>query len=149
MVSNKHILNMTMAVLASYSSTCQRRKVGALLVLEGRIISSGFNGSLPGETHCNPEECNANSPCLKTVHAEQNIIAFCAKHGLSTNGATLYVTLSPCKECAKIILQAGIKEVLYYESYRDHSGIETLRSHGVKVDHIAPYIIKPQVDVIH
>jgi len=116
---------MDKAILASKQSYCKRNKVGAILAIEGRTLVDGYNGTLSGfANEC--EDGDTTKECV--VHAEQNIIAFAAKYGISTKGTTLYVTVSPCVNCAKLIIQAGIKEVVYLKEYRDLSGIELLSS---------------------
>lgn len=115
-------------------STCCRRHVGAVIASEGHIISSGYNGAPSGLPHCTPETCNAENPCTSTIHAEANAIAFAARKGLPTEGATLYATASPCLDCAKLLINAGIKRVVYHEEYRKTEGIDLLRSVGITVE---------------
>lgn len=113
--------------LASY---CKRNQVGCVIARDKRIIATGFNGTLPGEDNC----CEENGVTKHTVmHAEQNALIFCAKHGLSTDGCELYTTVSPCMHCAKLIISSGIKKVVFLEYYRDKSGIKLLEEFGVKV----------------
>lgn len=121
------------AMLFAGRSTCMRKQVGAVLAIDNRIISIGYNGAPSGMEHCNPEICNENQPCERTVHAEMNTIAFAAKHGISTEGSVMYVTLEPCLNCSKAMINAGIKKLYYVESYRDHAGIDLLIAAGVKV----------------
>lgn len=116
------------ALLVSRRSTCNRKQVGAVLVRDGRIIATGYNGVLPNIDPKFGLDENGNS---KTVHSEANIISFCAKHGISTNQSTLYVTLSPCEKCAELIIQSGISRVYYIEEYRCTSGIELLNNMGI------------------
>lgn len=132
---------MKTAILFAAMSTCARIKVGGVLVKEGRIISTGYNGSAPGECHC--EDYFENSSILSLddhiefsrkyeLHAEQNIISRCARVGISTEGGILFLTLSPCSQCAKLILASGIKEVYYLEQYdRETDGIKLLQDNGV------------------
>jgi dCMP deaminase len=106
-------------------SHCQRAKVGAVIVKDGNIVSFGYNGTPSSMDNC----CeNGDATISEVIHAEMNSILKAAKSGYSVNGATLYLTLSPCKECAKLILQSGIERVLYLEEYRDVSGIEFLHN---------------------
>lgn len=100
-------------------SHCVRSKVGAVLVKDGNIISFGFNGTPSGMDNC-CEENNVTLP--QVIHAEVNAILKAAKTGNSVDGSTLYLTLSPCMNCAKLILQSGIKRVVYLEAYRDMDG---------------------------
>jgi dCMP deaminase len=116
------------ALLFSERSTCPRKKVGAVLVKDKRIIATGYNGVLPGIS----EKFSLNEDgSSRTVHAEANIISFCAKHGISTDGAELFITLSPCEKCAELIVQAGITKVRYLEKYRCDKGILLLESLGI------------------
>jgi dCMP deaminase len=116
------------ALLISRRSSCLKKKVGAILVKDKRIIAQGYNGLLPGDDHLLELD---NEGVSHTVHAEANVIAFCAKHGISTNGATMYVTLSPCEKCAELIIQAGIIKVEYKEIYRDQTGLYILKKHNI------------------
>lgn len=129
---------MRVAELTALNSSASRNKVGAILVKDGRIISSGWNGT----AHHRPNCCEIENPdgTLTTkdevIHSEANAIYFCAKHGLKTDGTTLYVTLSPCIKCCLAIIQAGIKHVYYREEYRDPSGILFLKQNNIKVDQL-------------
>ena len=104
-------------------SHCQRAKVGAVIVKDGNIVSFGYNGTPSSMDNCCED---GDATISEVIHAEMNAILKAAKSGYSVDGATLYLTLSPCKECSKLILQSGIKRVLYLEEYRDISGIEFL-----------------------
>ncbi len=116
---------MRMAKIWAENSYCQRRKVGALLVKDKMIISDGYNGTPSGfENQCEDESGHTKSYVL---HAEANAITKVARSGNSSEGATLYVTSSPCIECAKLIIQAGIKRVVFAEYYRDPEGVELLK----------------------
>ena len=107
-------------------STCIKPNA-AILVKDGRIISMGYNGSPKGAPHCIEVGClEEDGACIRTIHAEANAIAFAAKYGISTEGATLYVTSSPCYDCAKLIVNSGITEVVYLKEYRRPEGIELL-----------------------
>ena len=121
------------ALLISRRSSCLKRPVGAILLIDNRVIAQGYNGVLPG---VDPLDGIDEDGITHTVHAEANIIAFCAKHGISTNGATMYITLSPCEKCAELIVQSGIKKVFYIEEYRDLTGIDILLEQGIKVKQI-------------
>ena len=113
------------------NSYCQRRKVGALLVKDQMIISDGYNGTPSGFENC-CEDAN-NVPLPYVLHAEANAITKVARSNNSSEGATLYVTASPCMECSKLIIQAGIKRVVYGEEYRIMDGIEILKKAGIEV----------------
>ena len=119
-------------------SYCERRKVGALIVKDRMIISDGYNGTPTGmENICEDEE---NYTKWYVLHAEANAIMKVASSTQSCSGATLYVTLSPCKDCSKLIYQAGIVRVVYIDQYKDTTGIDFLKDAGVEVVQIAnPY----------
>ena len=125
------IAYMKMATEWSALSYCQRKKVGALIVKDNMIISDGYNGTPSGfENICETREGETK---WYVLHAEANAILKCAKHGQSCKGADLYLTLSPCKECSKLIHQAGIKRVIYSKEYKDTSGIQFLKKAGVQI----------------
>ncbi len=111
-------------------SYCKRRKVGALIVKDKMIISDGYNGTPTGfENFCEDDEGYTK---WYVLHAEANAIAKVASSTQSTNGSTLYITLSPCKECSKLIFQSGIKRVVYNKKYKDTSGLDFLEKAGVE-----------------
>lgn len=140
-------------------SSCKRKQVGAILEKDGRILNTGYNGTISGQDNKCEVDCaycegtgeepnyitgNGRESCSycqgqgqvsnpNVVHAEKNLIAFCAKNGIPTDGCTVYVTLSPCTECASLMTQAGIVKVIYDEEYRDTSGIELLKSYDIEV----------------
>ncbi len=119
---DKHYIEM--ALIWAKNSYCKRRQVGALLVKDRMIISDGFNGTPAGfENECEDENYTTKPYVL---HAEANAITKIAKSGNNSNGATLYITDSPCIECAKLIIQAGIVRVVYLKEYRNTDGIELL-----------------------
>lgn len=124
---------LKMAKTWSELSYCVRKKVGALIVKNGMIISDGFNGT-PSKSKPNVCESIDGDTHWWVLHGEANAILKCAKHGQSCDEATLYQTHSPCKDCSKLILQAGIKRVVYIEDYKDLNGIELLLESGVIVD---------------
>lgn len=126
-----HTTYLRMASEWSNLSCCNRKKVGALIVKDGTIISDGFNGTPKGF----PNDCEDQhgDTYWYVLHAEANAILKVAKSSQSTDGATLYVTYSPCKECSKLIIQSGIKRIIYAEEYRDLSGLVILREAGVDV----------------
>lgn len=114
-------------------SYCKRKKVGALIVKDRMIISDGYNGTPSGfENICEDENYETK---WYVLHAEANAILKVAASTQSCEGATLYITLSPCKECSKLIHQSGIKRVVYAKAYRDLSGVKFLEKAGVKVEH--------------
>ncbi len=115
-------------------SHCERKKVGALIVKDRMIISDGFNGTPTGFDNCCEDEEGLTK--WEVLHAEANAILKVASSTQACNGATLYITLSPCTQCSKLIHQAGIKRVVYAKSYRDTSGIDFLTKAGVELMHI-------------
>ncbi len=122
---------MRMAAIWAENSYCQRRKVGALIVKDKMIISDGYNGTPAGfENICEDEESGLTKPYV--LHAEANAITKIARSGNSSEGATLYVTTSPCIECSKLIIQAGIKRVVYSVQYRITDGLDLLKRAGVE-----------------
>ena len=124
---------LEMAEIWAQNSYCKRRKVGALLVKDRMIISDGYNGTPSGfENVC--EEDGVTKPYV--LHAEANAITKVAKSGNSSEGATLYVTASPCMECSKLIIQSGIKRVVYRDEYRITDGIDLLRRAGIEVEKV-------------
>ena len=115
-------------------SYCTRKKVGAIIVKEGVIISDGFNGTPKGfDNYC--EDTNGDTHWY-VLHAEANAILKVAKSTNNCKDATLYLTLSPCKDCSKLILQAGIKKVVFIDKYKDTAGIDFLASAGIETVHL-------------
>ncbi len=120
-----------MASIWAENSYCQLRQVGALIVKDKMIISDGYNGTPSGFENVCEDENNVTKPYV--LHAEANAITKIARSNNSSNGATMYVTASPCIECSKLIIQAGIKRVVYSEKYRLEDGIELLKRAGIEV----------------
>ena len=116
---------MRMAFIWAENSYCKRRKVGSLLVKDKMIISEGYNGTPSGFENICEDENDTTKPYV--LHAEANAITKVARSNNSSNGATLYVTSSPCIECAKLIIQAGIRRVVYSDAYRLSDGVELLK----------------------
>ena len=111
---------LKLAMLVSERATCPRMHCGCVLVKEKRILSTGYNGSIPGDGHCEDDGCLiVDNHCVRTIHAEMNAIIQCSVHGISTQGATAYVTNMPCTNCAKALIGAGIKEVVIFSDYHD------------------------------
>lgn len=125
---------MRMAKIWAENSYCERRKVGALIVKERMIISDGYNGTPCGFENVCEDENNKTKPYV--LHAEANAITKVARSSNSSEGATLYVTSSPCIECAKLIIQAGIRRVVYEEEYHTSDGIDLLKRAGVEIEHL-------------
>lgn len=131
--------------------TCSRLQVGAVAAVDGRVIASGYNGTIAGAAHCDhtcdctgfpvpsPDPryhyngCRSQTSCEESVHAEANVIAFAARHGVTLKGATLYTTHAPCVSCARLIVNAGILSVHYASEYRSEKGLRLLRDNGVEV----------------
>ena len=132
--SDKYYIKV--AQLCANNSYALKLKVGAVIVKDDQIISDGFNGTPCGfENRCETKNINGELQTLPYVlHAESNAILKCAKYGKSTNGSTLYITHSPCIECAKLIIQAGIIRVVYLEDYRKAEGLELLKKVGINVE---------------
>ena len=125
-----------MASIWAENSYCTRRQVGALIVKNQRIISDGYNGTPSGFENICEDENNVTKPYV--LHAEANAITKIARSNNSSDGATLYVTASPCIECAKLIIQSGIKRVVYSEKYRLEDGLELLKRAGIEVLYVNP-----------
>ena len=123
-----------MARIWSENSYCTRRKVGAILVKDQMIISDGYNGTPAGFPNVCEDSDNRTYPYV--LHAEANAITKVAKSNNSSQGSTLYVTDSPCIECAKLIIQAGIKRVVYSKLYRVSDGIDLMKTAGIKLDYL-------------
>ncbi len=124
-------LYMKMARTWSENSYCVRRRVGALMVKNQMIISDGFNGTPSGFENVCEDENNVSKPYV--LHAEANAISKVARSNNSSDGATIYITASPCMECSKLIIQAGIKRVVFGEKYRIMDGVELLKRAGIEV----------------
>ena len=122
---------LEMARIWAQNSYCQRRQVGALVVKNGMIISDGYNGTPSGFENVCEDDNNVTKPYV--LHAEANSITKLARSSNNSEGATIYITASPCIECAKLIIQAGIKRVVYGEKYRLTDGIDLLRRAGIEV----------------
>ena len=129
---------MAQAVLLSLRSTCTRLEVGATLVKDRRIIAGGYNGAVSGDNHCIDHGCYVvDGHCIRTIHAEMNALLQCAKLGISTDGAEIYVTHFPCLHCTKAILQAGIKKIYYLHDYHnDPYAIELIQKLGVEIQQV-------------
>ena len=134
--TKKDYLYMRMARVWAENSYCVRRQVGALMVNEQRIISDGYNGTPSGFENVCEDENNVSKPYV--LHAEANAISKVARSHNSSDGATLYVTASPCIECAKLIIQAGVRRVVYGELYRLTDGIDLLKRAGIEVIYLPP-----------
>ena len=127
-----HTYFMNIARQAATRSTCDRKHVGAVIVRDKTILSTGYNGSIRGMPHCDDVgHLMENDHCVATVHAEANAIIQAAKNGVRIDGGELYTTASPCWNCFKLIANAGIRRVYYGEFYRDARSIEVARQLGI------------------
>lgn len=109
---------LDMAHVVSKRGTCLRKEVGAVVVKDNRLLVSGYNGSLPGEEHCIDVGCEMeDNHCVRTVHAEVNAIADAARRGIAVEGATMYTTITPCRNCRKVATSAGIVDFKWAEDY--------------------------------
>jgi len=133
------IAYLKMAMEWAQLSYCKRRQVGALIVKDRMIISDGYNGTPSGFDNCCEDESGKTH--WYVLHAEANAILKLARSTQSAMDATLYLTLSPCKDCSKLAVQAGIKKVVYIDEYSDNAGIEFLQEHGVSVLRIAKELL--------
>lgn len=131
---------MTKAVVASKRATCNRLSVGAVLVRGKRVVAEGYNGSRHGQPHCHDVGCLIhNNRCVRTIHAERNVIDMCARYGIPTEGASLYVTHYPCPDCMQAIANAGIIEVIYMHYYKHkfdndfHEGMKIRQYDGPEI----------------
>ena len=127
---------LRMAQIWAENSYCQRRKVGALVVKDKTIISDGYNGTPSGFPNICENTDNTTFPYV--LHAEANAITKLARSNNNSDGSTLYVTASPCIECAKLIIQSGIRRVVYAEKYRLEDGIYLLKKAGIEVEYMNP-----------
>lgn len=126
---------MEVARTFSRRATCDRAHVGCVLVVSGRIVSTGYNGSLPGAPHCVEEgHLMLDGHCVRTVHAEMNSLADAARRGASVDGATAFCTHEPCAYCAKALLAAGIRRIVYDKPYRSALTGEFCASVGVPLE---------------
>lgn len=133
---------LRMARIWAENSYCQRRQVGALVVKDKMIISDDYNGTPSGFENVCEDENNVTKPYV--LHAEANAITKLARSNNNSDGSTLYVTASPCIECAKLIIQAGIKRVVYGEKYRLEDGIELLKRANIEVQYLNPNLNEPE-----
>lgn len=130
---------LKMALEWAKLSYCERKKVGALIVKDRMIISDGYNGTPSGFENCCEDEFGKTH--WYVLHAEANAILKLASSTQSAKGATLYLTLSPCRECSKLILQSGISKLVYIDEYSDGEGISFLKNHGIEVLQISEKVL--------
>ena len=128
---------MNIAKEAATRSTCDRKHVGAVIVRDKTILSTGYNGSIRGMPHCDDVgHLMENGHCVATIHAETNAILQAAKNGVMINGSEVYITASPCWPCFKMLANAGIKRVFYGEFYRDERIFDVAKRIGIELMHI-------------
>ena len=129
---------MAQSHLLALRSTCERLAVGATIVRDKRIIAGGYNGSVSGGVHCIDEGCYViDGHCVRTIHAEMNALLQCAKFGVATEGAEIYVTHFPCLHCCKALIQGGIKAVYYATDYKNHPyALQLFQDAGVKTEKV-------------
>jgi dCMP deaminase len=132
---NRYFMNL--ALQAATRSTCPRKHVGAVIVRDKTILSTGYNGSIRGAPHCTEVGClMENSHCVRTVHAEANALIQAARHGTRLEDADIYVTASPCFNCFKLIANAGVRTIYYGEFYRDERVHDFARELGIRMVHL-------------
>lgn len=131
---DSYFVEITLAV--SRRATCLRAQVGAIIVKDKRILTTGYNGAPKGLPHCLDEGCEiVDGHCVRSLHAEQNAILQGALHGVSLQGGTIYTTHQPCATCAKMIINAGLARVVYAGLYPDELAMKYLKLAGIQVDH--------------
>ena len=128
----KYFINIAQEV--AKRSTCDRKNVGAVIVRDKTILSTGYNGSIKGLPHCDEVGHEMiNNHCVRTTHAEANAIVQAAKNGVKINNSEIYVTASPCYDCFKLIVNAGIDKIFYYEFYRDERILKFANDSGIEL----------------
>jgi dCMP deaminase len=130
---------MSIARVVASRATCDRKFVGAVIVRDKTILSTGYNGSIRGMPHCSDAgHMMQDGHCVATIHAETNAVLQAAKNGVGIDGATVYVTASPCWNCFKMITNAGIRRIVYGEFYRDNRIFDIAAQIGVELVHLPP-----------
>ena len=134
----RHQWLMQLAIDVAARSTCSRSKVGAIVVFDNRIISTGYVGAPTGLPHCTEVGCDigTHGGCTRTIHAESNAIAMAAKSGIRLDGAEIYCTYSPCSNCSRLLINTGIKHFYYRKAYRDPEGLQILETSGIGISQI-------------
>ena len=126
---------LKLAMLTSERATCPRMHCGCVLVKNKNVIATGYNGSIPGDDHCDDAGCIiVDNHCVRTVHAEMNALAQAAKHGNRLEGATAYITNMPCTTCAKALIAAGITRIVIFSEYHDTLAVEFFKKARVTID---------------
>lgn len=139
---------LKLAMLASERATCPRMHCGCVLVRNKEVIATGYNGSIPGDEHCEDVGCMiVDNHCVRTVHAEMNALIQAAKKGHAIDGSTAYVTNMPCTNCAKALITAGIKRVVVFSDYHDTLATQFFGKAKVTIDRIAMPSLQIQYDI--
>lgn len=139
---------LKVAMLVSERATCPRMHCGCVLVKDRQILSTGYNGSIPGDEHCEDAGCMVvDNHCVRTIHAEMNAILQCSSHGISTKDSIAYVTNMPCTNCAKALITAGIKEVVIFSDYHDTLAEVFFEKAGVQIKKFAMPELKIDYDL--
>lgn len=126
---------LKVAMLVSERATCPRMHVGCVLVKDKQILATGYNGSIHGQPHCDDVGCQiVDNHCVRTIHAEMNAIIQCAIHGVSTKGATAYITNMACTNCAKALIAAGVERVVIFSDYHDTLAEDFFAKANVKIE---------------
>jgi len=132
-----HEYFMDIAEMVATRSTCDRKHIGAVIVKDKTILSTGYNGSIRGRPHCSEIGCDIeNGHCIATIHAEANAIIQAAKNGVAINGAEIYTTALPCWTCFTLIANSGIKKIYYHEFYRDDRILRVAEEIKLELVHI-------------
>ena len=130
---------MNMVHVVASRATCDRKHVGAVIVKDRTVLSTGYNGSVRGQPHCDEVGHQMeDGHCVRTVHAEANSIIQAARNGVSIDGATMYTTAHPCWFCLKLIMNAGLKRVVYGEVYRGYDFLKVAEAAGVEMVDLSP-----------
>jgi dCMP deaminase len=139
---------MNIASVVASRSTCPRKFVGAVIVREKTILSTGYNGSIRGMPHCSEVgHMMENDHCVATIHAESNAILQAAKNGVMIDGGTVYVTASPCWNCFKQIANAGLRRIVFSEFYRDERIFHVAQQLGIELIHLQPTLVTPTTKI--
>ena len=139
---------LKLAMLASERATCPRMHCGCVLVKNKNVISTGYNGSIPGDEHCEDLGCLlVDDHCVRTVHAEMNALVQAAKRGHAVEGATAYVTNMPCTTCAKALITAGVERVVVFSDYHDTLATQFFAKGEVRIDKIDMPALQIQYDL--
>jgi len=129
---------LKVAMLVSERATCPRMHCGCVLVRDRQILSTGYNGSIPGDKHCEDDGCIiVDNHCIRTIHAEMNAILQCSSHGISTHGSTAYITNMPCTNCSKALITSGIKEIVIFSDYHDTLAEEFFKKANINIKRLS------------